>query len=263
VDHTYVAMATVFPDGRVIFPKSFSGPMISWDSLPDSTKIGIKDGRIRFGTAKRLPNSKSLYDSVSFTDWKLLDIAFEDYVSDISFIINRLEELNEHNSNSIFSIHLNLELIGAMGFSNGGGITREVCERDQRIKAEITIDASTPYSEKLIQPLLCLLCDRQPPWPSHRDDIVKTKEKYSGKQLKADFVLIKGTLHNNFTDGSLYSPLKQATDAGPIDPVYAHHIINSFTVAFFDKYLKGNASISISALSKKFTEIYYDSMFSE
>ena len=89
------------------------------------------------------------------------------------------------------------------------------------------------------------------------------RDQYSGQMIKVDFVLIKGIFHNNFTDGPLYSPLKAATDAGPMDPVYAHHIINTFTVTFFDRHLKGNKNISISALSKKFIEVYYDSVFSE
>ena len=65
-------------------------------------------------------------------------------------------------------------------------------------------------------------------------------------------VLIRGTIHNNFTDGLLYSPVRAATGGGPMDPVYAHHIVNTLIVSFFDKHLKGKKDISISEVAKDF-----------
>jgi len=260
-DITYDAMATLFPDGRIIYPISFSGPMIPWDSLPDSTKIGIKDGRIRFGTAIRLPNSVSFFDSVSFTDRELLNIAYEERVSDIAFIINRLDDLNRINSNSKFSTHINMEMIGVMGFSNGGGYAKEISRRDHRIKALITQDASTPGKTDYQQPILCLLSEyTKQGFNPKMDHIIHYKECYSGEKINVDFVLIKGTYHNNFIDSPLFTPLKQSAEAGPIDVEYAQHIINTFTVAFYDKYLKGEENISIASVAKSFPEVYVDSI---
>jgi hypothetical protein len=51
-------------------------------------------------------------------------------------------------------------------------------------------------------------------------------------------VRIRGAGHHNFTDYALFSPIRRITDAGDIDPLRCMKIINAYTLAFFDKYLK-------------------------
>ena len=258
LDRTYNAMATVFPDGRAEYYNS-TLKYIGWDRLSDSVKNGITDRSIKL--AGYYSNPDGTYDSVSFRDTLLNKAIREITITDISFVMNQLEVLNAKNNGSIFENRINLEKIGAMGFSTGGGITEDICERDKRIKVIITLDSGTPDKTDKQRPILCVLSEFSKQGINPKMDNLKgIKGQYEGKKINVDFVLIKGTFHNIFTDGPLYSPLKQVTNSGPLDPVYAHHIINTFIVSFFDKHLKENEDISISAVAKNFSEVYYDSV---
>lgn len=257
LDRTYNTKVTVFPDGRIV-PSKSPFKYVPWNSLSDSVKNAIMDDRIFIPAYYSNPDGT--YKSVSFND-NLLKSKYDLANTDISFAINELEELNKKNSGSLFENKINLEQIGVMGFSSGGGIVEDISRRDKRIKSIIKLDSGAPDNNDLQQPILCILSEfptlvRKP----KIDWIKKYKDESAGQKIMVDFVVIKGTLHNNFTDGPLYSSVKAATSAGPIDPVYAHHIINTLIVSFFDKHLKGNEDISIAEVAKNFDEVYYDSV---
>ena len=69
-------------------------------------------------------------------------------------------------------------------------------------------------------------------------------------------VQIRGTTHFDFTDLSLYSPVFKFTKAfGPIDRYRMVKIINGYTLAFFDEYLKGETSPLLDGSSPNFPEV--------
>jgi hypothetical protein len=61
---------------------------------------------------------------------------------------------------------------------------------------------------------------------------------------------VAGTDHGNFSDLALF--LKQPD--GRTDPKRAHEIINAYTLAFFDQYVKGRPSALLAAPSPPFPE---------
>jgi hypothetical protein len=69
-------------------------------------------------------------------------------------------------------------------------------------------------------------------------------------------ITIRGTTHFDFTDLSLYSPVFKYTKAfGPIDGYRMVKIMNAYTLAFFDEYLKGEMSPLLDGPSPDYPEV--------
>ncbi len=60
--------------------------------------------------------------------------------------------------------------------------------------------------------------------------------------------ILKHANHMSFTDFYLYSPLLYPKGAPPQS---VHKAVNQLSVAFFDRFIKGDASIDIQALADK------------
>jgi hypothetical protein len=75
----------------------------------------------------------------------------------------------------------------------------------------------------------------------------------------AYLIVIEGTRHLNFSDISLpgYGELLQLPNdmLGPVDGSYCLKIINTYAVAFFDKYLKGEDSELLNGPSTDYPEV--------
>ena len=67
-------------------------------------------------------------------------------------------------------------------------------------------------------------------------------------------VTIEKTEHEHFSDLSLFSPPNPAE----MDPGRAHEIINAYTIAFFDKYLRGRDSDLLKGPSSKYPEVTFE-----
>jgi hypothetical protein len=69
-------------------------------------------------------------------------------------------------------------------------------------------------------------------------------------------ISVRGTTHFDFTDLYLYSPVLKFTKAfGPIKGDRMVKILNSYTLAFFDEYLKGEMSPLLEGPSPNFPEV--------
>ena len=62
-------------------------------------------------------------------------------------------------------------------------------------------------------------------------------------------VWIANTQHGNFSDSPLFA---SGTPPGELDPRRAHEIINAYTLAFFDRYLRGRASDLLKGPSSQY-----------
>jgi hypothetical protein len=67
-------------------------------------------------------------------------------------------------------------------------------------------------------------------------------------------MVIRGTTHRNYSDSPFFSPLKFLTGAGAISTDRAVQIINQYTLAFFDKTLKGQSEPLLAGVSPDFPE---------
>jgi hypothetical protein len=72
-------------------------------------------------------------------------------------------------------------------------------------------------------------------------------------------VLVPGTFHPNFSDLPLLSPLTRRLGLiGPIDAHRAHNIINAFSLAFFDRQLKGRPAALLDHPAERFPEVLFE-----
>jgi len=226
IDHTYGALVTVFPDDRVVLQKS--------DILEHDQS-----------------------DDLDLSENPLMSI----WAADVSFILDQLEIINEAQGENRFSDKLDLERVGVLGHSTGGGNAVQVCWLEPRCKVGFVMDAwLMPVSEEvmddvLTQPFMFLWSEG---WGS--DENKKRFEKlYSNLDSDAFNLEIEGTRHYDFSDLPLLSPLSPWFGLkGPIDGQRVLRIINEYTVAYFDEYLMGVESPLLEGPSSEYSEVEFE-----
>jgi hypothetical protein len=242
IDEPFIAANVVFPDGHQIagWSKDQMNPLIQ-QSI----------------TAAEPP---PLLNGITFEAGIIPYFA-----QDVVFLLNQLDVLNKGDSIGLFKGRLNLNHIGVFGVSLGGIIVGEACRIDRRLRACLVMDApmsSSVVRDGLRQPSMWISRDAQTMqdegWTSFDvDQHVRTMRTAFDKSTSDGyFVEISGIFHANLTDVPYFSPLLKWTGiAGPIDPKRAHKIINTYTTAFFDRYLEGPQSTILDGESEHFPEV--------
>jgi hypothetical protein len=73
------------------------------------------------------------------------------------------------------------------------------------------------------------------------------------------YVQIPGMFHVNFTDLPYWSPLMPLLgQTGPLDAQRGFDIVNAYSLAFFDKELKGQPSPLLDGPSKQYPEVIFE-----
>ena len=71
---------------------------------------------------------------------------------------------------------------------------------------------------------------------------------------------VPGMFHLDMTDAPFFSSLVPWPGfTGPIGSDRAHRIINSYSVAFFDRYLRGQPAPLLDGPSERFPEVLFES----
>ena len=207
-DHTYGATATIFPDGAVIYLK------------PDALPANVSEGE---------------YDRAA----RLLG---QTWVGDIRFILDQAARIQSGQIHAPFSGKLDLERVGVLGHSTGGGAAVETCWLDARCKAGLAMDAwLIPFDrqiprEGLLQPFLFMQSEN---WSIPRNAPLAAA-LFANMRACAYRLTIHGTRHPDFAELPLLTPLLSLVGfRGRIDGRQQMRIINAYTLAFFDHYLKG------------------------
>jgi predicted dienelactone hydrolase len=181
------------------------------------------------------------------------------FAQDLSFSIDQLTALNHRDPKDRradpLAGRLDLESLGVFGISLGAIVTGEACLRDARVKAALMMDAAMPADvvrTGLRQPCIWisrpasdmrLERSRSGGWPE--SSITETLATMwavfdAHKPGSAYYLDMPGMFHVNFTDAPFWSPLTVWLGlTGPVDGARMWRIVNAYTVAFFDEYLKG------------------------
>ena len=193
---------------------------------------------------------------------------------DVAFTLDRLAAVNEADPNDILTGRLDLQHVGAFGFSLGGIVVGEACHREVRLRACLIIDAPMPFdvvaaglrqpSMWITRPAASMRLERQRwgGWPEAEIEAHQTSMRAVYQSLLGEgyFVQIPGTFHSNFADVPNWFPLaSQFGIAGPIDGQRAHAIINAYSVAFFDQHLKGRPANLLQGPSRQYPEVLLES----
>jgi len=242
IDYPYSSLATAFPDGRVIRTKLFDEDFYSSDA--------------------------------AFSAFlKTAEMQIEARADDTRFVLDALRDIDAADPTSLFSGRLDLDHTGIFGFSLGGGVAAQTCWLDPRLKACVSMDgfmAGESMRQGAKAPLLIIdEANPSPPYsipkvsPSKFRELASDWEQFS--QMRRVFstyggywVAIPRAKHFNFSDYAFSSPLRFYNLSGKIIPASAARIISQYTLAFFDKYLKGIDQPLLDERSEHTAEVRFE-----
>ncbi|TQR40568.1 alpha/beta hydrolase family protein [Paenibacillus popilliae] len=202
------------------------------------------------------PDGRTAY----FQSTNLIDISERDrhiklWKEDVAFVLDQVEKLNQ--SNGRFMGRIDTSRIGMFGHSYGGATSAQMLAEDSRIKAAIDMDGTlygTAFSESGIgKPFLLMSAEmnEDSKEESHEDEI-RNKRALAGGGMS---MVIPHTDHASFSDFHLISPLLRSPGE---DPRYVHRIINEFSLAFFDLYVKQTGdSSALDRLAANYPEVKF------
>lgn len=221
IAHTYQAIVTVFPDGRVV--------------PADST------------LANDFLHGKSPTQAINAEHLRI-------WTEDTRFLIDELERIQAGEREGLLVGKLDMDRLGIFGQSFGGVTAAEVCMVDDRCQAGISLDSGLPSDytgsaadPRLKQPFMFMLNEVA---GFFRSGIL---EKLNNTTYA---VVVRGTTHLNFTDLALYSPVLKFTRVfGSTEGDRMVEIINAYVVAFWNEYLNGEISPLLDGPSLDFPEV--------
>jgi predicted dienelactone hydrolase len=209
------------------------------------------------------PNGRVIYSNLS-ADYTSSDAAMTKFLSvaaqqlalrtqDVRFILDRLPQIA---ANRLFTGNLDLDKIGIFGHSFGGAVAAQACAIDPRLKAGLNMDGLLFGSAAKLgakQPFLFMnsdyprptAADLHSPNGTHRRSSLTDEWGFGQRerwlrQHGGYNLTIRDATHANFSDAPLKSRINNG--GGKIAVDRAMRIINAYTVAFFDRELKGHPS---------------------
>ncbi|WP_234327402.1 alpha/beta hydrolase family protein [Streptomyces sp. NRRL WC-3742] len=195
-----------------------------------------------------------------------------DCAYDLGFVLDRIEEIAAGRNPDAdgkalpqgLGEILDLDRVGAFGWSKGGSATALITAQDRRIRAGLSIDAPMIFKTTfdIDRPFLMLTAENTPAtapevaafWPhlhGWRRDLHTT-----------------GAIHSSYSDlQSLYPQLapilgwdetKLRGLIGTLDPARAVRIQQTYPLAFFDRHLRHRGGHLLDAPSRDFPEVTFE-----
>ncbi|MHB1328580.1 MAG: alpha/beta hydrolase family protein, partial [Gemmatimonadales bacterium] len=239
VEHFGFNQTAKYPDGTPFAPDTLSMPKETGDGKADA-----------------------------LASWAFLDDpVFKVWVADARFALDRVEALAQ--TPGPFQGKLDLERIGAYGWSFGGAAAVQLTAEDPRVKAAVDQDGQlfgTVRQSGTTRPVMQLhnATDYAKLYPEKdRPAILELTAMTSAwdsttRELSsADWydVTIAGTDHGDFSDLALFYDRPE----GRLDARRGHEIINAYTLAFFERYLRGTPSELLAGPSPAMPEVTFRS----
>ncbi len=199
------------------------------------------------------PGGRRVSYDARFTDRGFQDLVLPFLAQDVSFTLDQLAASNRSDPSGVLTGRLDLQRAGMFGVSLGGAVTAQACHDDARLRACLPMDVYMPagvVQDGLRQPTMWISRDadtmRREGWAQSDIDETQTtmRSAYASLHGNGYLVLVPNMFHQNLSDFPYFvaSPLNAWLRLGPIGARRAHTIINSYSRAFFDRYLKGAAA---------------------
>lgn len=227
--HGYVVVSVEHPG----FNKTIGFPD-GYRMIQDTLQLPAED------TTDKLGSTRRIYDYLNTE-------VFPVWVADARFVLDRLETMAR--TESPWRGRLDLARVGAVGWSMGGAVGVELTIVDPRVKAAVDQDGqlwSTARGTGSSRPVFLMHSTTDHAAEAPEADRPAIRELVR-EQARWDSLFIArsagpayelrlaGADHGHFSDLQLFYP----TPPGKLDPRRGHTIINAYTLAFFDRYLKG------------------------
>ncbi|HEY9593851.1 MAG TPA: carboxylic ester hydrolase [Spirochaetia bacterium] len=191
------------------------------------------------------------------------------FAEDVGFALDRIADLN--GGDERLAGRLDLGRVGILGISLGAMVAAEASHADPRIRATLMMDAAMPRDvvrDGLRQPCL---------WITRPASSMRLERQKSGGWAESDitdtlstmravfdehapggayYLEAPGMFHVNFTDAPFWSPITPVLGlTGPVDGERMWRIVNAYTVAFFDRYLKGSEEPLLDGSGARYPEV--------
>lgn len=217
------------------------------------------------------PEGRRAHFDPRMLDRHFIDVVIPYLAQDVSFTLDQLATINLADPNGVLTGRLDLQRIGMFGVSIGGAVTAEACLRDARLTACLPMDnfmSHVVVRQGLLQPTMWISRDtetmRREGWA--QADIIETqatmRSVFHGLKEQGYLVLIPGMFHQNFSDFPFFviSPLDIWLGLdGPINARRGHAIVNAYSLAFFDRHLKGAAAAPmLEGPDVKYPEVIFE-----
>jgi predicted dienelactone hydrolase len=223
---------------------------------------------VAFPDGRMAPFDPRMFDPSAPGHPPFLDSVIPFLARDASFTLDRLAALDTGDPEGILTRRLDLRHAGMFGVSLGGTVTAEACRRDPRLRACLMMDTFMPadvVASGLRQPAMWLTRDsasmRLERWPERDIDETQGTMRAVFGTLPGDgyLVLVPGAFHPNFSDMPLFSPLVRRLGlVGPIDPRRGLQIVDAFSLAFFERELKGRPARLLERPADRFPEVRFE-----
>jgi predicted dienelactone hydrolase len=240
-DHTYGSIAVRFPDdGSVAY--------LDERALPAREGAAGEAGEQAPEQALELPPAAG--DAVDAEAYQeASELLVETFAADLAVILDRMEEGPAGTFGTIAE-HVDLDHIGVFGHSTGGGAAARLCLEDDRCDAVLGMDAWVePIPDNIVArefqvPSLFI---RSEDWTGTPNDR-RLRGLAERSPSLSYWVGIAGAGHNDFVMTPLFSPIANRLGLkGPIETERVVPIIDSYLVAFFDRYLLGIGGSALDA----------------
>ena len=166
------------------------------------------------------------------------------WAEDISFVMDLLDSLDRTEGR--FQGKLDLEKLGVMGMSMGGAAAGQACIEDGRIRAAMNVDGGLlgDLADSVLTTPMMYVGSRR---------FIGYEQTFAGRIDADAYTLIIGEAdHYDFTDFTLLH--RRHPMIGKVDGQRVIDIMNAYTLAFFDFYLKGLESDILSGKSMPYPE---------
>ena len=186
----------------------------------------------------------------------------EDRLLDMQFVLHELESLNANDPR--LAGRLDLDKIGAFGWSIGGATAAQLCLRDPRCKAGVGFDGAFQETNLLTQTLTVpylFFCEDdtlQSEGPPNSDRWTT----FSHMVTNAYWVKLVSTDHGNFGDYNLIvdSATLTAIWGTPVSgrflpPARVSQIVRAYVLSFFNKFLQGEDDHLLDGPSPAYPEV--------
>lgn len=214
--------------------------VVGFDAPYRSTLVVFPDSRV---IARTPQNNADLLNGVQ--QQQLATRLVQAWSSDMSFTLDRLEQLNADDASGRFTGRLDLANIGVFGHSLGGATALQFCHDDARCRASADVDGAplgSALTDGVTQPVLFLLSDHSREPKSETAPVLAGIRSIYARlpEGRRFWIVLKGAGHFGFADlAPLPLHIAHFLHIVPMSGTRQIEITRTCLLAFFDIYLKG------------------------